>query len=67
MTAHFVDSIDVLNRAVWRIQSLHCLIARGADRFRDALIDWVVRVKRQHFFLPVVSKITSLNGTPRSC
>ena len=50
MAADFVDSIDVLNLAVRRVQSLHGPIARGADRFSDALIDDVVRLKRQHFF-----------------
>src|SRR5215831_2751116 len=50
MAADFVDSIDVLNRAMRRIQSLHGLIARGADRFCNALIDCVVRVKREHLF-----------------
>ena len=48
MAADFVDPIDVLNLAVRRVQSLHCLIARGIDRVRDALIDCIVRRKRQH-------------------
>ena len=48
MAADFVDPIDVLNVAVRRVQALHRLIARGTDRFRDALIDRVVRRKRQH-------------------
>jgi hypothetical protein len=39
-----------LDHAIRRIQSLHGPIARGADRFSDALIDDVVRLKRQHFF-----------------
>src|SRR5436190_21064918 len=66
MAADFVNSIDVLNLAVRRVKSLHRLIARGADRFRDTLVHRVVRLIRQ-YFLPVVSKISSLNGTPRSC
>ena len=48
MAADFVDSIDVLNLAIRRVQPLHRLIARGADRFGDALIDRVVRLERQH-------------------
>jgi hypothetical protein len=48
MAADFVDPMDVLNLAVRRVQALHRLIARGTDRFRDALIDRVVRRKRQH-------------------
>ena len=48
MAADFVDPIDILDRAIRRVQSLHRLIARGANRFRDALIDRVVRLKRQH-------------------
>ena len=48
MAADFVDPIDILDHAVRRVQSLHRLIARGADHFRDALIDRIVRVKRQH-------------------
>ena len=48
MAADFVDPIDILDHAVRRVQSLHRLITRGADRSRDALIDGVVRVKRQY-------------------
>jgi len=65
-TTHIVASIDLSNRTTRRVESLHGVIARGADRFCDALIDCVVCIKRQDF-LPVASKITSLNGTPRSC
>src|SRR5262249_33208846 len=49
MAADFVDSIDVSNRAVRRVQSLHGLIGGGADRFCDTPIDCVVRVKRKNF------------------
>src|SRR5262249_29813998 len=66
MAADFVDSIDVLNLAVRRVQSLHRLIARGADRFRDALIDRVARRKRQHLSTRC-TKSSSLNRTPHSC
>jgi hypothetical protein len=48
MAADFVDSIDVLILAVRRVQSLHHLIARGADSLRDALIHHILRRKRQH-------------------
>ena len=49
MAAHFVDAIDILDRAIRRIQSLHRFIACCADRFCDAPIDWVVRVEPEHF------------------
>jgi hypothetical protein len=48
VTAHFIDSIDVLNGTIRRIQSLHRLMAGGADRFCDALIDCVLRIKWKH-------------------
>jgi hypothetical protein len=48
MAADFVNSIDVLNLAVRRVQSFHRLIARGTDRFGDLLIHCVVRLKRHH-------------------
>ncbi len=48
MAADFVDPIDILDRAIRPVQSLHRFIARCANRFRDALIDRVVRIKSQH-------------------
>ena len=50
MAADFVDPIDIFDHAVRRIQLLHRLIARGADRFGDALIDRVVRLTTAPFY-----------------
>ena len=49
MAAHFVDAIDMLNRAARRIQLLYRFIASCANRFCDALIHWIACVKREHF------------------
>ena len=49
MAAHFVDAIDMLNRAARRIQPLYRFIAGCANRFCDALIHWIACVKREHF------------------
>ena len=48
MAADFVDPIDVLNVAARRVQPLHRLIARRADRFGHALIDCVIRIEWEH-------------------
>ena len=50
MTAHFVDAHDVFNRAIWRVQPLHCFIARCADCFHHTLVDFILRIERQHLF-----------------
>ena len=50
MATYFVDAVDTLNGAARCIQSLHCFIARCADRLRDVLIDWIARVESEYFF-----------------
>src|SRR5258707_10110662 len=66
MTAHLVYARDSLNRALGSIQSRHHFI-------RTLLICFSTRALVSSFGLqartcfPVESKITSLNGIPRSC
>ena len=49
MAAHFVNAINILNGAAWRIQSLHRFVAGSGNRFCNPLIDGIVRVKPDYF------------------
>src|SRR5438270_196985 len=50
MAACFVNARDLLNRTVWRVQSLDRFIARCRDRFSYPLIDFVLGIERYYFF-----------------